>query len=263
MVDHYLDDFVTMGPPDSECRGNLDRILAICADVGIPLATDKHEGPVQRLIILSIELDTQAGIMRLLEEKLSRLKDLLTHWSLRKSCQGRQLESLVGSIQHACRIVKPGRTFLRWAINLLRSPGTTEGHHHVQLNREFRADLQRWKTFVVHWNGMSMLPCRPQPTFLATSDAYGRWGCGAWSGSSWFQFRWPTAAKDRHISFKELFAGLVSAAVWGKHWRGTRVQWRCDNQHAVQAVCKRFCHDHDLNTPYLPLFVWRRGLPLK
>ena len=247
MVDHYLDDFVTMGPPDSpECRRNLDRILAICADLGVPLATDKLEGPAQRLIFLGIELDTQAGVMRLPEDKLSRLKDLLAHWSSKKSCRRRQLESLVGSLQHACRIVKPGRAFLRRAIDLLRSPSATEGHHHLRLNREFRADLQWWQTFAVHWNGVSMLPCPPQPTFSATSDASGRWGCGAWSGSSWFQFRWPAAAEDRHISFKELFAGLVSAAVWGKHWRGTRVQWRCDNQPAVQAVCKRSCRDHDL-----------------
>ena len=42
IVDHYLDDFITMGRPGSpECRQNLDRILAICADLGVPLVAEK------------------------------------------------------------------------------------------------------------------------------------------------------------------------------------------------------------------------------
>ena len=45
-IDHYLDDFITMGPAGSDqCRRNLDLILAICDELGVPLATDKLEGP--------------------------------------------------------------------------------------------------------------------------------------------------------------------------------------------------------------------------
>ena len=55
IVDHYLDDFVTMGTPGSlECRRNLERILAVCADLGVPLAMDKLEGPAQCLTFLGI-----------------------------------------------------------------------------------------------------------------------------------------------------------------------------------------------------------------
>ena len=184
--------------------------------------------------------------MRLPADKLSRLRDMLAHWSSLKSCRRQQLESLIGTLQHACRVVKPGRAFLRRAIDLLRTPGATKGHHHLRLNRECRADIQWWRTFAVHWNGVSMFPCPPRPTFTATSDASGTWGCGAWSGSGWFQLEWPVEAKDCHISYKELFAGLMSAAVWGKRWRGSSVQWLCDNQAAVHAVSRRSCRDQDM-----------------
>ena len=193
--------------------------------------------------------------MRLPADKLSRLRDLLAQWSSRRSCRRQQLESLIGTLQHACRVVKPGRAFLRHIIDLLRSPSATKGHHHIRLSREFRADLQWWNTFVVHWNGVAMFP---YPAFSATSDASGSWGCGAWSGSSWFQLEWPSEANSRHISFKELFAGLVSAAVWGRRWRGSCVQWLCDNQsavHSLQAVVSRSRHDA---VDSLPLFS--RGL---
>ena len=244
MVDHYLDDFITIGPPDSDvCSRNLAQILTLCKELGVPLAGDKLVGPTHCLTFLGIEINTRTGTLCLPADKLARLKATLVQWSSRRSCQRRQLESLIGTLQHACRVVKPGRTFLRRMIDLLRIPGATEGHHHIRLNRGFRADLQWWGTFAEHWNGVALFPAAAHPMFTVTSDASGSWGCGAWSGSRWFQFEWPPEARDHHISFKELFAGLVSCAVWGRRWRGSRVQWLCNNQAAVHAVRGRSCRD--------------------
>ena len=69
---------------------------------------------------------------------------------------------------------------------------------------------------------------------------------GAGLGSSWFQLEWPAVARAHHISFKELFAGLVAAAIWGSRWRGSRVWWLCDNQAAVYTVSRRSCRDQNM-----------------
>ena len=132
LVDHYLDDFITMG--SETCGQNLDWILAVCRELGVPLAIDKLEGPSHCLTFLGIEIDTQRGVLRLPTDKLSRMKVLLAQWSTRKTCRRRQLESLVGTLQHACRVVKPGRAFLRRMIDLLRTPSATKAHHHIRLN---------------------------------------------------------------------------------------------------------------------------------
>ena len=43
---HYLDDFLTMGPPSSPtCQHNLDTLVQICNYLGVPLALEKVEGP--------------------------------------------------------------------------------------------------------------------------------------------------------------------------------------------------------------------------
>ena len=56
VVDHYLDDFVTMGPPETDsCRVNLDRILAVCRDLNVPLAIKKLEGPSQCMTFLGLK----------------------------------------------------------------------------------------------------------------------------------------------------------------------------------------------------------------
>ena len=52
------------------------------------------------------------------------------------------------------------------------------------------------------------------------------------------ELEWPAGVRPFHISLKELFAGLVSGTVWGKQWRGSRMQWLCDTQPAVHAVSK-------------------------
>lgn len=52
---HYLDDFLTLGPPASDvCLTNLATCLQLCSDLGLPLHPDKLEGPTTCLTILGI-----------------------------------------------------------------------------------------------------------------------------------------------------------------------------------------------------------------
>ena len=104
-VDHYLDDFITWGPAGSdECKGAICRT---CADLGVPLAMEKLEGPVTQLtLFLGIEIDT--AVLRLPLDKLARVRTALWQWSHWRSCTKRQFQSLIGSLQHACKVIKPG-----------------------------------------------------------------------------------------------------------------------------------------------------------
>ena len=56
---HYLDDFHTLGPPNSQtCQRNLDTCIQQFQDWGILLHPDKLEGPSTLPTALGIELDT-------------------------------------------------------------------------------------------------------------------------------------------------------------------------------------------------------------
>ena len=72
-----------------------------------------------RLTVLGIEIDTLAMQLRLPSEKLQRLRDLLGEWRGRRAGRRNYLESLVGMLQHASRVVHTGRTFVRRIYNLL------------------------------------------------------------------------------------------------------------------------------------------------
>ena len=106
-VDHYLDDFIFLGPPGSpECDRNMRWALDICRELGVPVAAHKCEGPTPILTFLGIELDSTTVEIRLPYAKIVKLKNLIASWRSRKSCCRRELESLVGHLCHACKVVK-------------------------------------------------------------------------------------------------------------------------------------------------------------
>ena len=110
-VGHYLDDFITVGPPGTMiCQSNLDKMLASCARLGVPVAPGKCMGPVSVLVFLGLELDTEQMIVRLPHEKLQRTVSLVREWIGKKGCRKRELESLLGHLQHAATVIHPGRT---------------------------------------------------------------------------------------------------------------------------------------------------------
>ena len=60
-VAHYLDDFVTVGTPNTDqCYINQQIICRTCQELGIPLVPHKTVGPSTCLVFLGIEIDTMA-----------------------------------------------------------------------------------------------------------------------------------------------------------------------------------------------------------
>ena len=104
---HYLDDFLFLGPPNSdECGAALRSALALCTELGVPISEEKLKGPGTCIPFLGIVLDTELMQLRLPEEKLRRLLSTVQEWLSRKVCSKRELLSLIGQLQHACRVVR-------------------------------------------------------------------------------------------------------------------------------------------------------------
>ena len=112
-VIHYLNDFLTVGPPGSEtCQRNLDIIMHLCDDLGIPIALEKVEEPFTTISFLGIVLDTVRMEIRLPVDKLERIKEALSIRLRKKKATKRDVLSLVGLLQHATKVVCCGRTFV-------------------------------------------------------------------------------------------------------------------------------------------------------
>ena len=124
---HYLDDYFTVGPPVSDpCSRALASTKATSTRLRVPLAPEKSVGPTTCIIFLGIELDSIELYARLPSDKLIELRSLITTWFGERSWTRRELESLVGKLQNASAVVRPGRMLLRRLFDALR---TIRLHH--------------------------------------------------------------------------------------------------------------------------------------
>ena len=72
---HDLDDYLTMGSPGSTVhQQNVNIIMSLCAKLGVPLASEKLEGPSTSLTFL----DSKQMEIRLPADKQTKIKQLLT-----------------------------------------------------------------------------------------------------------------------------------------------------------------------------------------
>ena len=109
-VAHYINDFVTIASPaTTECSDNARTMHEVCERVGFAVEPEKDECPAT---ILGIELDSMALEVCLPQAKLVPPKAALQTWRGRKACRKWELLSLIGSLSHACKAVRAGRSLL-------------------------------------------------------------------------------------------------------------------------------------------------------
>ena len=249
LVWHYIDDFIFCGPPAStECARTFDSALTACSELGVPVSAHKVEGPATDITVLGIRVNSITQTLSLPDDKLECLQHLLTAWGDKTYCTRWKLQSLVVILDHVCKVIQLGRSFIRRMLDLLRctEPTAARQRHFTRLNLAFRTDLQMWHTFVADWNGVSILPSLRPISVEVVSDASGSWGCGAYWYAHWFQLQWSTRAHPLSIAVKELLPVVVAAATWGPLWAATsRVCFHCDNQsvvHDIQSRASRHPH---------------------
>ena len=242
---HYLDDFLLIGPPQSDdCAVALAILLQTFDILGLPVAWEKLEGPTACLTFLGFEIDSLALELRLPQEKMLELQRTISSWLERTDCRKKELESLHGQLAYASKVVKPGKTFTRRLIE--RLAGFRKPYHHVRINEELKADLRWWATFMTSWNGTAIITPTEQGRreHHIWTDASGSFGCGAIAPSQqeWLQWRWSNCSSYRgesveeSILWMELFPIVLATAVWGKRWTELNVIVHCDNMGAVAVV---------------------------
>ena len=68
-------------------------------------------------------------VSRLPASKLEELRLLVAQWQGRKFCVKKDVQSLVGKLQQASKVIRSGQTFLRKMFELLK--GTSKKQHFI------------------------------------------------------------------------------------------------------------------------------------
>ena len=93
-----------------------------------------------KLIFLGIYVDTQKMQLHVPLDKMVRLRAATASWSHhRPSQRKRDLLSLIGRLDHAAKVVRPGHAFIRRLIDRANTVSSLE--HHIRLNSAAKQDL--------------------------------------------------------------------------------------------------------------------------
>ena len=114
---HILDDFIFF--------------LSLADCVNLPIKHSKTVFPSTSVVLHGILVDTCQIQMTLPPDKVESARSLIgsVYWS--KKVQLRTLQSLIGVLNFAYRVIVPGRAFLRHLINLTK--GVTNPFHFIRL----------------------------------------------------------------------------------------------------------------------------------
>ena len=141
-------------------------------------------------------------------------------------CAQKELESLIGHLQHACKAIPQGRTFLQRMINLLSA--CQRDDHPLRLNQDFCIDLSWWCAFFHSWDGFSFLlspSWLPYQSFVSLQMPKVHWDTvpywiisGLWVNGPLFRSLLP-------IVYKELLLVVVASHLQGHCWAAQCVEF--------------------------------------
>lgn len=242
---HYLDDFLGGDKTSESCSQALKIFENTMSEFGVPLATEKTEGPTEILVFLGLELDSENMVVRIpilkIQEIVQKIKAMLSH----SKTTLKNVQSLIGSLNFCCRAIVIGRPFLRRLINSIC--GLSKPYYHVRIKKEVRLDLAMWLLFLQNHNGVSVFHDRfwvsNEDVQLFSDSAGGpNLGFGIYFKGRWCQAKWPESWHFRgftsDITVLELFPILVAVFVWGTHLVNKKIRFNCDNMAVVEILNK-------------------------
>ena len=257
MLIHYLDDFCGCQKDFKKAELLLKIILSSFETLGVPIAQEKVEGPVTCLKFLGLEVDTVDMQVRIPQDKLKDLRDTIA-WVISRADKKitlKELQSLIGKLNFACRAIIPGRAFCRRLIDA--TIGVKKSFHKIRVSRNMVKDLLTWQSFINNHNGDSMMLDENREILDLYTDASGSKGFGAYFEGHWTMGVWPEKIKaiKTDIMYKELFPIVLSLLLWGQKFRNSRIVFHCDNE-SVVAIINKQSTPHKLSMGLVRVLVY-------
>ena len=240
---HILDDFIAVSRRSSDCRVSLERLIELCKLLGIPINHEKTVWPSTVVEVHGVEVDTNLMVARLPQEKLKKARSLIQSLVWVKRAQLKKLQEAIGFLNFACKVVRPGRTFLRRLHD--KCSNVLYPHHYIRIDREARKDLKAWLHFLSEYNGVSLLLKTEwlSSSILQIQSDASDLGFAAVFGDEWFMGEFTVQERLHNITVRELYPIAISIGVWPDLFRNKFILFLCDNEAVVHILNKQTSKD--------------------
>ncbi|MCP3665303.1 MAG: hypothetical protein GY696_22865, partial [Gammaproteobacteria bacterium] len=232
----YLDDFFIVDDTEHGCSEKKELFKSYMSSLGWVFNDDKDRGPAQIMELLGIEIDAWEQTLRITDERMRSSIQMLEEWKGRKTATRREIASLVGKLQFLALVCRPGRAFLRRAIESLRGAQTWDTK--IGLDSGILWDIHWWRMFLPQWNGVSLFLREEWESSFdieLTTDAC-NYGFGACYGDKWLYGDFKDWMYRQSMPFKEFYAIVAAVATWGHLWRGRKIKFFTDSWTVYQCI---------------------------
>jgi hypothetical protein len=240
---HYVDDFLIFAADKTQAQRQLEVLLRLFADLGLPVSEQKVDGPSPLMVFLGIMFDAIKLTISLHPDRVADIEKLLAEWADKRAASRAELQSLIGVLSFAAQVVQSSRTFLRRMIEQLQLiPSWAAATSKYPLRASFFADIQWWTAFIRTANGKALShSCVALSVVHAHTDACVV-GYGAVTNNDWYSCAWTNAEeamaarqKRDSMPWKELYAIAKTMATFAERWRGHKVVIHSDCEPAIKA----------------------------
>ena len=235
---NYLDDYIGISSSKEDAANTLHLMLDTIHNSGFKVQPSKTLGPERSLEFLGIEIDTVNKQLKITQERMEEIRELLSDWLSKSMCTKRDLLSIIGKLSFCARVVRAGKMFLRRLIELSKKARNL--HHKLTLTSQVKADLRWWSKSIQSHNGITWLDevWDHEKTHVLYTDA-SNVAIGSIFGNSWayLQFtgenQW---LQDTPIVYKELYAVVFSLSVFGNAMAHKQVKMYTDNMAVYHCI---------------------------
>ena len=226
----YLDDLVIIAPAQ-EAQDHYRQALQLFSSLGLAVAEQKLQPPAELVTWLGIRIDLQENELSIPQQKLAEIQKSLADASRRKTLTRKQLQRVIGQINHLAKVVQPARLFMGRLLEALRGAPPEK----IQVSRSMTADFSWFRRFLKTYNGRSIIPMDQQSREI-WADACLEGG-GATDGRRCYSYAFPTKVKsNHHITHLEAINCLAAARTFTTQDDvGKVIIINCDNLPAVNA----------------------------
>jgi len=200
---------------------------------------DKATPPAVEMEFLGILLNSESFTMTIPSRKLRDIRDELNIWINKEICTLKNLQSLIGKLQHLSCCIRGGRIFVNRLLNSLREATASNTPFCIHISREFKQDLYFWLNLMQDFNGVSIMSelvwSEAETVFSCDSSLFGSGGINFINGT-YFHFNYQKPFSDYPIHLLEMLTLIACCKIWGKYFKGSNILCRSDNLCTVIAV---------------------------
>ena len=227
----YLDDIIVVGPTPQVAERQYAQTLDLIKKLGLQVAEKKLQKPATKVKWLGIEIDTANNTLAIPQEKLAEIKRCMAAAAKRDSVTKKQLQRIIGMVNHLAKVVRAARLFIGRILAAYRA---AEGDI-VPVAHQVRSDVKWFARHLSAANGRAIIPSN-RVVLRIWADACME-GAGASDGDRFYTFQLPSRmATTHHIAHLEAINCVAAARAFihTGHAGGT-IELHCDNKPSIDA----------------------------